>query len=318
MERVLLIRLGGLGDLFVLLPSINLLRKKYPSSSLTLICRQVYGHILKETGVVDDVVAGERAHLAPLFAEPLCLDSGLSHWLASFSLILGWMQKERRLKLEKNYLSLGIRRCRFFAYNECASEPISKFFFEKTGEFLSNENSFSPAFDECAFLPLTLEQRKEGIRLLGGKKEKVRRKIVIVHPGSGGESKCWPFENFLEIIYKLGAKRLEGALVTGEAEERLSNVIKNLSLPERWIWLHKPSLVKLAGLLQTATLYIGNDSGVTHLAAACGTQVVALFRNDLEVQWKPFGRVFLFSARSVSQINFDSVWKKIRNILKFE
>jgi ADP-heptose:LPS heptosyltransferase len=315
MKRALLIRLGGLGDLLVALPSINFLRKKYPSASLTLICREEYGQILKETGVVDDVISGGQVRLSPLFAEPLCLDSNLSQWLAGFSLILGWMQQERGLKLEEFCLSLGVEKCRFFVHKADASGPISKFFFEKTAEFSSDADLPSPAFDECAFLPLTKKQKEEGIRLLGSKEAKVKKKIVIVHPGSGSESKCWSFENFLEIISKLKSKELEGALVTGEAEERLGINIKNLPLPEGWVWLHNPSLVKLAGLLQAATLYLGNDSGVTHLAAACGTRVVALFRKDLEVQWGPYGRVFLLSAHSVSQISSESVWKKISELL---
>ena len=57
MKSILLFRLGGLGDLLVAFPSIYLLRKELFPCSITLVCREEYGSLLKETGVVDNLVS---------------------------------------------------------------------------------------------------------------------------------------------------------------------------------------------------------------------------------------------------------------------
>jgi ADP-heptose:LPS heptosyltransferase len=137
----------------------------------------------------------------------------------------------------------------------------------------------------------------------------------VVHPGSGSEKKRWPLDHFLEIIGRLRRSGISGVLVTGEAEENIDSVLEKTALPIGWTWIQRPPLIALAGLLKEARLYLGNDSGVTHLAAACGTDVVALFRRDLVDSWRPFGRVQLLFAERVDHIRVDSVWGKMTGLL---
>lgn len=310
MKSLLLFRLGGLGDLLVSFPSIYFVRRKFPSFSLTLVCRKEYGLLLKEARIVDEVVSVDQRRLSVLFAGPARTDSELVGWLDGFSLISGWMQKKAGLELEEFCLSSGVKNYHFFVPDPDYQGLISKFFFDKTQEFFGRDSP-NPSFEECSFLRLTDKQREDGLGLLSGR---LKERLAVVHPGSGSASKCWPFNDFLEIVSRLSQKGLGGALVTGPAEEKLESEMQNISLPEGWLWLHNPSLIRLAGLLQASLIYLGNDSGITHLAAACGTNVVALFRKDLEGYWKPSGRVSLLSADSVSSIKPDSVWEKISAI----
>jgi len=321
MKPALLFRLGGLGDLLIALPSICLLKKKYSPCSLTLVCRQEYGLILRETGVVDEIVPLSHRRLASLFASHP-FPQELTQWVGEFSLILGWMQKESSLDYKELCSLLGRERCRFFVRDPDYPGQISKYFFEKTLEFLVEEEGSSPSFSDCALLPLSSSQKEDGLELLWEayreseeKATKRREKIVVVHPGSGSKSKCWPLENFMEIIHRLSRQGFRGALVTGFAEVELEDKIKRHPLPENWVWLRNPPLLELSGLLSTSALYLGNDSGITHLAAACGTKVVALFQNDLEASWKPYGRTTVLSRESVPEISRESVWEVLsRNL----
>jgi ADP-heptose:LPS heptosyltransferase len=312
MKSVLLFRLGGLGDLFVAFPSISLLRKKLFSPSLTLVCRPEYGLILKETGVVDNILPVDQAKLAPLF-DSLPFPRELTQWLQEFSFISGWLQKKSSLNHEE--LCRSGKRCRFFIPNPDYPGPISQNFYEKTLEFLAGLRGPSPSFNECIQLALNSYQKEIGLELVGKEPEEVKRGLVVIHPGSGSTSKCWPLGNFEEIISRLSLKGYRGALVTGMADEEIENTLKELSLPEKWVWLRSPPLLKLSGLLANASLYLGNDSGITHLAAACGTKVVALFRKDLEAGWKPYGQTVVLSEESVSDISPHSVWEAITRIL---
>lgn len=320
MKSVLLFRLGGLGDLMVALPSIYLLRRKLSSCSLTLVCREEYGLILEKTGVVDEIFPLEQKRLASLFSSPP-FSQELNQWLKKFSLILGWMQKESSLNHKALCSFLGRERCRFFFTDPDYPGQISKYFFEKTLEFLFNEEDQSPSFSDCTLLPLSSIQKEDGLRLLDkehseGKQKikEIREKIVVVHPGSGSKNKCWPLEDFMEIIHRLSRHGFKGALITGLAETEMEDKLKKQTLPEKWIWLPNAPLLKLAGLLSASARYLGNDSGITHLAAACGTKVVALFRNDLEAAWKPYGQTVVLSEESVSDISPHSVWEAVSQI----
>jgi len=303
MRSVLLFRLGGLGDLLVAYPSISLIRKKYPLAGLTLVCREEYGTFLQEKGVVNQVVRGDSPRLLPLFSEPAAPGEKLAEWLREFDLIMGWMHGERNNTLENRLTSAALLgKCRFFYYQPETQEQISRFFFRKTSEALGQEPSGNCTFEECARLPLDRGRQKG-------------RKLVVVHPGSGSERKCWPAGNFLDVINRLGQKEFKGVLVTGEAEKRMEALIQKTTLPQGWVWLRSPSLSMLSGLLQEADLYLGNDSGITHLAAASGTESVALFREDLVPPWRPYGSVILLSAAKIEGISIESVWKTISGLL---
>ena len=309
MKSVLLFRLGGLGDLLVAFPSICLIRKNLSPCSITLVCREKYGLVLKETGIVDNLVSEGDANLAPLFAGSVHLDEGLVRWLEGFSLIFGWVQKMSSLQIEKSFPFQNRKKCRFFVSDPTYPSQIGKYFFDKTAEFLSR--NITMCFNECSILPLSSEQKQDGLGLLGKRALKEGEKFVVVHPGSGSRGKCWPIRNFIEIIIQLSQKGIRGVLVTGMAEERMESFIEKAQLPEDWTWLRNPPLLRLAGLLQSADLYLGNDSGVTHLAAACGRKVVALFREDLVDKWKPFGRVSALSGKPISEIKFEAVWEAV-------
>jgi ADP-heptose:LPS heptosyltransferase len=110
---------------------------------------------------------------------------------------------------------------------------------------------------------------------------------------------------------RLGERGVAGSMVTGEAEERMEAELREAVLPPGWIWVRNPPLTDLASALREAALYLGNDSGVTHLAAACGAEVVALFRQDLLAAWRPLGRVHLLAASSLPEIPLDSVWESL-------
>jgi ADP-heptose:LPS heptosyltransferase len=157
------------------------------------------------------------------------------------------------------------------------------------------------------FLPITAEKRISSRSLL--EKLGIRRaaRFAVIHPGSGSRSKRWPLQNFLTVAAHLSRKGVPGLLVTGEAEAELEAELDRSVLPRSWTRLSKPDIFDLAVHLAESTLYIGNDSGVTHLAAACGTQVLAVFRRENESSWRPNGRVLLFSAEDAASVSIESL-----------
>ncbi|HUN80163.1 MAG TPA: glycosyltransferase family 9 protein [Phycisphaerae bacterium] len=114
--------------------------------------------------------------------------------------------------------------------------------------------------------------------------------IIFIHPGSGSAAKCWPLENFVQAARALSDQDHRVIFCIGEAEcerwpaEAIDRLLGSGAL------LRDLSLEQLAISIATADLYIGNDSGVTHLAAAVGTPTVAIFGPTSPVLWRPLGR----------------------------
>ena len=101
---------------------------------------------------------------------------------------------------------------------------------------------------------------------------------VVIHLGSGSPAKCWPVANFHALANALQKRDWHTALLCGpvERERQLTSGA-----------LHPPDLRSLAGLLANAALFIGNDSGPGHLAAAVGTPTLTLFGPTDPRLWAP-------------------------------
>jgi len=294
MERksALLLRLGGLGDILITLPSLMLLRKAFPDLDLHLVAREDIGALIRDAGVVARAFSADEARWSPLFGDsPRSLERS-AQTLSSSDFVIAWFQKNPPPSV-RPALSGSAAELRVIAYDPGARLPLSRFFFGRTREFVLSRGRAVFDFDECALLP-----RAEGPR---------EKAFAVIHPGSGNPRKCWPLDRFLRIIAFLAERGFTGALLTGEAEERLERHLERISFPPGWRWMRRPDLRAVAGLLSSAALYVGNDSGVTHLAAACGTKVFAVFRKEFEALWTPFGRTVVLSAETVEDITWETV-----------
>jgi len=275
-----LVRLGGLGDLLVALPAIRLVRSVLPAERLVFVGRADGGLLLQEKSVVDFAASADEARWAPMIAAfsgqtPRRLDvDPEAAGLGPDDLVLGWFHGREEGRIRR---------------------PLFRFFFETTEEYFRRRGFVLPPFGACAGLPV----REDG--------KTKKDHFAVIHPGSGSARKCWPLDRFLAVAAALAAREIGGLLVTGEAEGRLEAGLREASFPAGWAWKPYPPLVDLAALLSRADLYVGNDSGVTHLAAACGARVVALFRDEFKDAWRPAGDVRLLSAPDVADIPLSSV-----------
>jgi ADP-heptose:LPS heptosyltransferase len=129
-----------------------------------------------------------------------------------------------------------------------------------------------------------VEQARHELRRLGWNGTD---RLLIVHPGAGGQGKRWPAAGFAAVLERL--RTLPGvAIAVHQGPADLEAVA---ALPEalivRAIALREPPLPRLAGLLAHAAAYLGNDSGISHLAAAVGRPSIVLFDAERLI-WRPW------------------------------
>jgi hypothetical protein len=108
---------------------------------------------------------------------------------------------------------------------------------------------------------------------------------VLVHPGSGSRRKNWPPERFAAVVRELpGPVRL----IVGEADAQAAAAVEQ-ALGAQLPRLEHPPLAELAARLAGCHAYVGNDSGVSHLAGLCGAKAVVLFGPTPAAVWHPLG-----------------------------
>lgn len=115
---------------------------------------------------------------------------------------------------------------------------------------------------------------------------------VVFHPGSGSETKNHPPAFWLALIREWMLHRHRDRSLTllfGPAEEGLYAFLKDHPITIGVEKRISPEFSELVSLLRRAPLYVGHDSGITHLAAMLGTPTIALFKNSPSKQWRPLG-----------------------------
>lgn len=115
-------------------------------------------------------------------------------------------------------------------------------------------------------------------------------RFMVLHAGSGGRRKIWPFAGW-RMLLKPGASGWPVRLVTvlGPADDPVRGLMHEMAEAVGLRVIEGLDLPFLAALLSRAAAYVGNDSGVTHLAAAMGVPTVALFGPTPPEVWAPAG-----------------------------
>ena len=147
--------------------------------------------------------------------------------------------------------------------------------------------------------------RDEAAEMLAALGIEAENGYAVIHPGAGAPEKCWPVGNFVALARRIGRCAV---FVLGpvEADRWAPETIEQLRQEVSLVVC--PPLTALAGMLGGADAFVGNDSGVSHLAAAVGAPTVALFGPTRPEQFRPRGeRVIVLAAEPISHISVSEV-----------
>jgi ADP-heptose:LPS heptosyltransferase len=266
--RVLVIRGGAIGDFILTLPAIRLLRENLTACHLEVLGYPGITDLAVSAGLADATRSLNDPHMARLFAQGAALDAALETYLLSFHLIVSYLYDPDAV-LRGNLERLGVKALIDMPQKVTpgaghATEQLARPL-QKLALFLEEPQWRLPIF------PLGVKASK-----------------IAIHLGSGSESKNWPVDHWSQLIRVLKEKRPNTQLVciTGEAEEARGTVdwAKMHPTIERW---HSLPLVELASRLGSCDLFLGHDSGISHLASACGVPCLLLFGPTDAATWAP-------------------------------
>ncbi len=125
--------------------------------------------------------------------------------------------------------------------------------------------------------------------------------LWAMHSGSGSPHKNWPLEGFLEVAQELRSlKKAQPVFLMGPVEQETSPETVETIKARGFPILGGMTLPVLAGVLSQCAGYLGNDSGVSHLAAALGLPTVVLFGPTDPIFWGPKGKKVRILSPSIA------------------
>jgi len=167
----------------------------------------------------------------------------------------------------------------------------------------------------CASIVAPPAVRAAGAAALAGAGADAPPPWLFVHPGAGGAAKCWPAEAFARTIATLAArKRMNVVVHQGPADGEAASALRR-HLGAGVVWLVEPALPALAGALAHAGLYLGNDSGVSHLAAALGVPGLVLF-DRRHLAWQPWWPGARCRAVTLTEVARDEVEAVVASLVE--
>jgi heptosyltransferase-3 len=160
--------------------------------------------------------------------------------------------------------------------------------------------------DGDAVLRLPSEESNTARSLLREAGYSAETGLIAIHPGSGSRLKCWPLERYFELIeYLQSVNDAFVILFTGEAEDaKIRKAVCSYSKGRKNVF-HAADLdlMSAATLLSHCVLYLGNDSGFSHLAGLLGCITIVLFGPTNPLLWRPLGpRVEVVSTDTIGPI----------------
>jgi len=276
--RFLVLRGGGIRDFIVTLPVLQVLRTQWPAADIEIWGYPHIAELAVASGLARTVVSLDQADMSRFFVpEPSFTDHQVAV-IRSFDLLFNYLYDPIG-QVRSNLLLAGAKQV-------LSGSPLIKkghavpFLLEPLQALALYEEDLVPILD----LPDDLQAEGEArLRALG-----LKGKPVAVHPGSGADDAGWPIERYAELIRFLRKQGREVVVVSGEADEAAADILAR-EVPDVPV-LSGVTLVELAATLSVCGSYVGHDSGITHLAAAVGLPVLALFGPSDSATWAPRGQ----------------------------
>lgn len=263
MRKILVLRGGALGDFIVTLPALTLLRRRWPKARIELAGNARAAELAMDCGLLDVVHSQHEARWGILYNTTL-LPADFTAWLKEFDLVVSfWPDPDGELRRQ-----FPIRPEQVFLHGMAmpARAPAAAHY--------------------CETLRQLEIEPQEYFCYLNLKADRAARAedVIAIHPGSGSPRKNWPAARWCEVISALPSRVL---LILGEAEQAGWSETTLAPLGERIEIAAKLPLKTLALRLAGCRLFLGHDSGISHLAAACGVPSVLLFGPTDPAMWAP-------------------------------
>lgn len=290
----LIIHPGAIGDCLLALPLASFMKQVLGIFQIDWIGRTEYIEFYPGRTAVDRIRSMESIPLHRFFqdAKTFEVEDGdpLFQYFTGYQQVISFLGSDN-LDFEQNLLYTI--HCRQSAHlvmmpvdEAVYSGPISRYYLEKTAA--ENEITLGDWQPPERLIEPHPNDYSTGQQLMEDLGVNPDLSIILIHPGSGSVQKCWAPENFILVAEQLKRAGYEVIFLLGPAEkQRWSG--QTHPLIEQYPLLSEPPLTQVLQILTCADGYVGNDSGISHLAAAMAKPTLAVFGPTDPVKFAPLG-----------------------------
>jgi len=298
MLRGLILQPGAIGDCILTLPLAAYMKDCLELGSIDILGHTEYVGFLPGRSCIDGVSSMDAMELHRLFVEPGAFElqdrDPLINTFSDYAWIVTFLG-ESESHFEQNLIftancshSAEVMTLSLKPPQDC-SEHVADFyirqFTERSGIFAEPRQTQG---DNCSIRAGQADV-DAGRRLLTEAGVGFGGRLVVIQPGSGGQEKCWHIENFLTVAAGLASNGFEVVFLLGPAErERFSDETMSQIKGVAPCLADLP-LTDVVALLSCAHSFVGNDSGIAHLAGAMGVKTVVVFGPTDPAVYRPLG-----------------------------
>lgn len=301
--RMLILRLAQIGDSLITFPIIRALREKYPNPHITYVGNSSVLPIAQDWGLAEEVFAQGRLEYDKPMTEEGIRSSAWLPLLQQSDLVIYWLlYQDRDGYAGKDLLAAGAKKV--IIVDGFPQVDLSKHWMETMAagagfpdlkaEHVAPFSPLKQASKFCMFDP-----------------------PIAIHPGCSDEDRTWPAASFAAIINRMLKAQQPVLLLAGPDDAEQLQIIRKhlLPVPKPGLLtiLNNAPIVEVARQIKKCKCYLGNDSGMTHLAALLGVPTIGLFLPDFVTTMHPLGpEVEIIQARNLERLSIDRILESIR------
>lgn len=311
--RVTILRPGALGDVVVTRAALHVARHRLKPHELVLVAPGERGRLLCGPGLADRVVDYESSDMTWLFSDGSNQPPERLRTAIGGSEVVVAYLADSDGSIRARLRDLGCAKVIIHPArpDESGATHVHQHLIKAFQTWSGN----APSNPVLPPVPTDSELAKN----LWPELFRSSRGYAVIHPGSGGKRKNWPAERFAELAERI-AQDMPVVVTCGEADGSLGRDV--VGKASGAVLIESPPLRALASLLAQARLYVGNDSGVSHLASAvrmAGSdegRCVVLFGPTLPCVWAPTEAVTVNAPdRQLLSLQVDTVFRACRAVL---
>jgi ADP-heptose:LPS heptosyltransferase len=275
--KILIVHQGAVGDLILALPAIKALRHVLQPARMEMMGHPWTLALVSGHPYAEAIMDINRAEMVPLFQDNAPLPATLKGYLDHFDAAFCFSRSET---LASNLRRGGIRQV-----FTLPSFPDTRM--HVIDHHLLSLKTLGISSTSTSPMVFVRDEERQGAERFLLQKGWDYQKIAAIHPGAGSRKKAWPATRFAALARLLASAGHKILILEGPADKAAAAEVRAGLKGIPYLLIRDLPLTRLAALLSFASLFIGNDSGISHLAAALKIPTIAIFGPTDPYVWAP-------------------------------